>query len=219
MAELYFSKPECWAPGLEDNDTLWQQWAAGKIQIQNSCDAPKLEFTTPVFRRRLSQISRMTIQVVHALTEKIECKNLKQVFVSTRGEINRELQINSQLINDKEILPAAFSLSVFNAPVALATLACKLTAGYSVMFPSRENFYDALCCACSPVLCGDEKEIIFIYADECVPQEYSSVLKKEFLPFSFACIISSEKKDGWKKAELPDFANSTFEEFLKYLLT
>ena len=129
MAELYFSKPECWAPGLEDNDSLWQQWSAGKIQIQNSCDVPKLEFTTPVFRRRLSQISKMTIQVVHALTEKIECKNLKQVFVSTRGEINRELQINSQLINDKEILPAAFSLSVFNAPVALATLACKLTAG------------------------------------------------------------------------------------------
>ena len=194
MKELYFSKPSCWAPGVTSSKE-WEEWKQGTRNIQSSEEAPQLLFTTPIFRRRLSQLSKMTIQVVHDAVEMGACKNIKQVFVSMRGEIKREFTINEKLINEQEVSPSAFSLSVFNAPIALASIACELKGGYSVIFPSDDNFYQALMTACAPVLCEDEKEILFVYADELVPECYGDLRPKENLPLAFAAVISLEQKD------------------------
>ena len=107
---------------------------------ENQKEKPKLEFADPLFKRRLSQITRMTVQVLHDLVEEFpSAREYKQVFVSFRGEIEREFTINRGIIQDGEILPAGFSLSVFNAPIAAATLCLKLKSGYSVIYPSKEN--------------------------------------------------------------------------------
>ena len=132
-----------------------------KIYISDICsfvpevptEVPKLEFAEPLFKRRLSQISKMTIQVVHDIMEKTSLTDeTKLMFVSLRGEIKREFTINELLIEDGSILPASFSLSVFNTPIALATLCMKLKGGYSVIFPSKNNFLDAFKTAVAPVL-------------------------------------------------------------------
>lgn len=165
---------------------------------ENLREKPKLEFADPLFKRRLSQITRMTVQVLHDLVE--ECpaaREYKQVFVSFRGEIEREFTINRGIIQDGEILPAGFSLSVFNAPVAAATLCLKLKSGYSVIYPSKENFRDALYAAASPVLCGSEKNVVLVYADEYVPDEYGALQPAQNKPFAFACVLGEGAgKDG-----------------------
>ena len=94
------------------------------------------------------------------------------------------------------ILPAAFSLSVFNTPISSATLAFGLKGGYSVIYPSKNNFADALKTAVAPVLAGTEKEIILVYADELVPEVYGDKRPAENIPLAFAGIISSEKKEN-----------------------
>ena len=102
--DIYISDAVSWIPD-EDNS------------------APKLEFTDPLFKRRFSQITKMTVQVVHDLLEnRKDLKDSKLFFTSFRGEIKREFTINKTLIEDKMVLPAAFSLSVFNAPIALSPL-------------------------------------------------------------------------------------------------
>ena len=74
---------------------------------ENLREKPKLEFADPLFKRRLSQITRMTVQVLHDLVE--ECpavREYKQVFVSFRGEIEREFTINRELFRtEKFFLP------------------------------------------------------------------------------------------------------------------
>ena len=157
---------------------------------ENQKEKPKLEFADPLFKRRLSQITRMTVQVLHDLVEEFpSAREYKQVFVSFRGEIEREFTINRGIIQDGEILPAGFSLSVFNAPIAAATLCLKLKSGYSVIYPSKENFRDALYAAASPVLCGSEKNVVLVYADEYVPDEYGALQPAQNKPFAFACVL------------------------------
>lgn len=213
MKELYLSHISPWAPGLLDNKENWQKWAKGEsgVQIEQTKDSPKLEYTDPLFRRRLSQISKMTIHTIHNLIESINAQNpdsfdkeTKIVFCSLRGEIEREFTINKSLIEDEMILPAGFSLSVFNTPVALATLAFNLTGGYSVLYPSKNNFADCFKAAVAPLLAGTEKQIIFVYADELVPEVYGQNRPAENIPFSFATLISTEKEDKAIRLNIDD---------------
>ena len=221
MKEIYISGISKWAPGLANDEALWQKWARGdsQTQIEQIKESPKLEYTDPLFRRRLSQITKMTVEVVHELLEKTNIsKETKIVFISLRGEIEREFTINKGIIEDGMILPAGFSLSVFNTPVSSATLAFGLKGGYSVLYPSKNDFSQAFKTAAAPVLAGTEKEIILVYADELVPECYGDKRPQENIPLAFACVISSEKKD--KCIMIDDFANAGKSpvEFLRFLL-
>ena len=185
MNKIYISKVVSWAPPAE-----------------NPGEAPKIEFTPPLFRRRLSQLCKMVIQAVHDIIEETGCGDIKQAFISTHGDIKRQLDVSRQSLVDKEILPASFSYSVFNAPIALASLACKLKSGYSVIFPQNDDFKDAFQTAIAPVLCGDEESEILVYGNELIPEEYEgndnatapdgSRLNE---PFVFAAVLSAEKND------------------------
>lgn len=215
MSELYVSSVSPWAPGVITSED-WDLWKKNEKEITQAKESPKLEFTDPLFRRRLSQISKMTVQVVHDLIEKNpEAVNYKQVFVSFRGEIEREFSINEGIIEDTEIMPAGFSLSVFNTPIALATLSLKLKSGYSVIYPSKENFISALQGAVAPVLCGAEENIIFIYADEYVPSEYGNLQPVPNEPLAFAAVVSSKKINN--AVLLKEFPNTPVD-FLRMFL-
>ncbi len=193
------------------NICLW------KPNPQDLSAAPKLEFTEPVFRRRLSQLSKMTIQVVHDFFQAGIDRSTKIVFSSMRGEIAREYKINETLIKDGEILPASFSLSTFNAPIALATIAENLRGGYSAVYPSQGNFSDALLAACAAVLCGREKQVAFVYAEELVPECYAEIFRGENSPLAFAALLSASSQNSdldvqFNLENLP----KTPQEFLSY---
>jgi hypothetical protein len=134
---------------------------------------PDISFTDSRFRRRLSLISRMTIRVLHDIMPMPE--ETKLFFVSFRGELNQQFRVNKMLIEEGEILPAAFSLSVFNAPPALASMALKLNAGYTALYPGKGGFSSALDAAVSFLLAGNpgaQKSAALVYADESPVEAY-----------------------------------------------
>ena len=102
---VFCSRPACWAPGLESPGD-WLNWADGGKAIEKSGGNPTLEFTSPLFRRRLSQLSRMTVRVVHDALEMTGCGDIKQSFISLRGEITRQLSMEKALITEETVLPA-----------------------------------------------------------------------------------------------------------------
>ncbi len=219
MKEIYISGITKWAPGLSDDNSLWESWLKGDAKIEEIKESPKLEYTDPLFRRRLSQITKMTVHVIHSLLEKTNIsKETKLVFISLRGEIEREFTINKGIIEEGMILPAGFSLSVFNTPISSASLAFGLKGGYSVLYPSRNNFSEAFKAAVAPIVAGTEKEIILVYADELVPEVYGEKRPKENIPLAFACVVSAEKNTNG--VYLDDFSNvgESPAEFLKFLL-
>ena len=155
--------------------------------------SPEIAFTEPLFRRRLSQISKMTIQVVHDLFPVGE--NTKMLFLSFRGELSKQYKINKMQIEDGTITPAVFSFSVFNAPVALAAMALGLKGGYSAIYPRENSFRDGLKSANAALFSGAEDELIFVYADEEIPPEYTPLLSGHSPPFAFALLLSRKSGD------------------------
>lgn len=199
---LYFSKISHWAPSLQ-SDADWNDWALGKRSIEISSSSPKLEFTTPLFRRRLSQLTKMTVQVVHDSLLEGRDKDGREIFndakiffTSFRGEIKREFSINEELIKEGDVLPASFSLSVFNTAPALATIAMGVKNGYTVVFPSGGNFQFSLQAAFSSLLCGREESLLFVYGDEMIPCDYGSFSCQ---PFAFATLVSGKKTSSPSK--------------------
>jgi hypothetical protein len=174
-AELYIARFSAWAPGIT-NSGEWKKWAAGtRIKCSEEAssredETPEIAFTDSLFRRRLSQISKMTIQVVHDLLPLDEAT--KMFFISFRGELARQYKINKMVIEDKAIMPAAFSLSVFNAPIALVSMALGIKGGYTAIYPGGNSFADGLASAEAALLSGTRDELLLVYADEKVPQEY-----------------------------------------------
>jgi hypothetical protein len=201
IVSLYITRLCAWAPGIESPGE-WDEWAQGRRKIVCDAKSPAIAFTDPLFRRRLSQISKMTVQVVHGLLPVEE--DTKIFFVSFRGELARQYQINKMLIEEKSLMPAAFSLSVFNAPAALASIALGLKGGYSALYPGNSSFAAALSAAEAsfpsetpfpketPALSSVTGELIFVYADEQPPPEYGRYFNECPFPLAFAFLLTRE---------------------------
>jgi len=182
-----------WAPGI-GNPAEWDEWAQGKRDISGGAKGPELSFAEPMFRRRLSQISKMTVQVVHGLLP--VALDTKIFFLSFRGELSRQFQINKMLIEEKTVSPAAFSLSVFNAPVALASMALGLKGGYSALYPGKDSFAAGLKAAEAALWSGQAGELAFVYADEEAPPEYACFSGECPSPAAFGLLLSRTPGQG-----------------------
>jgi len=186
-------------------------------------EAPKLEYLSPLFRRRLTQLTRMTVEVVHDLLEKnpgFDKDNTKIIFSSFSGEIGQTYKVNQQFNEDKEIKPATFSLSVYNCPVAQATIAFGLTAGYVAIYPKEDDFFSALQAGAAPLLSGEEKEVLFVFADEKIGEAYKDVplygkSSQNKQPLAFAALLTTDKTD--KEINLDHFKQGTPLSFIEEL--
>jgi hypothetical protein len=213
VSAVYISRFSAWAPQLE-NLGEWRKWVAENRKLPGSGESPALKFIDPLFRRRLSRISRMTIQVLHDLLPLGE--DTKILFFSFRGEITRQLRINQELIREQTVSPAAFSLSVFNTPVAAAAIALKLQAGYSAVYPGGERFDTGLWTAAAPVAAGNAERIALVYADESAPEEYGPLRPQENTSLALGVILSCRKPAGALPLEAAD--GTSPENFLRSLL-
>jgi len=135
----------------------------------------------------------MTIQVTHDL--KLS-PDTKIIFFSYRGELGRQFQINKMLIEENALSPASFSLSVFNAPAALATMALGLKGGYSCVYPGNNSFSSCLTMVKAALLGSSLEEIAFIYADEEPPVEYNCLFNEPFLAISFGFLLTKIKNNN-----------------------
>jgi len=191
--EIHISRFSAWAPGIK-NAKEWEEWAQGKREMRCVSESPGIEFTNSMFRRRLSQISKMTIQVVHDLLPVKE--ETKILFLSFRGELSRQFIINKMQIETGSFSPAAFSFSVFNAPVASASMALGLKGGYTALFPINNSIKAGLIAADAMLNTGSADELVLVYADEKIPEEYSCLVPEPLPPFAFSLLLSRKPCSG-----------------------
>ena len=218
--DIYVKRFSAWAPGIESQEE-WSEWAQGNREMQALSKSPELGFTDPMFRRRLSQISKMTIQVVHDLLP-ID-NNTHMFFLSFRGELSKQFSINKMMINDKALMPAAFSLSVFNAPIALASMALGLKGGYTALYPANNSF-DMGFAAASAALesrlskqTENNSEIVLVYADEMIPSEYIEIHNGNPMPLAFSLLLT-KKPCRTGQLALSNNKNISPQDFLKALI-
>lgn len=139
---------------------------------------PDVSFVPMLTRRRLSYISRMVVLVSNQISQDKDGNKLtpcKVTFASQFGEISQQLKISQTLIESGTVSPAHFSLSVFNAAVANASILETNTAGYSAVFSGKDAFSTGLtdCLAALENEASDTRT--FIFADELIPETYAPV--------------------------------------------
>lgn len=139
---------------------------------------PDVSFVPMLTRRRLSYVSRMVVLVSDQISRDKKGNKLppcKVTFASQFGEITQQLKISETLIDTGMVSPAHFSLSVFNASVANASILESNTAGYSAVFSGKDAFATGFtdCLAALEVENTDSRT--FIFADELIPETYAPV--------------------------------------------
>jgi hypothetical protein len=200
--------------------TFVSRFASWRPGPENPRESPALSFTDSNFRRRLSQISKMTIQVVHDIMPVPH--NAKMIFTSFRGDLNRQLSINKHRIEEGSLSPASFSLSVFNAPPALASIALGLKGGYTAIYPAGDSLAAAFACARARLEAEEGSALIFVYADEWRTDEYAALSGGPALAFALLLARDSGGAEGGAGGGFPledPFPGETPAEFLSRLET
>jgi len=189
----FAARLSAWAPGVE-GAAEWDEWARGARPISPGAKGPEVAFADPMLRRRLSRVSKMAMRAAAGLMPIAD--GAKLFFASFRGELARQLQINSMLAAEGEVGPAAFSLSVFNAPAALATMALGLKGGYAALYPAGDSFAACLDAAEAALFSGAAEELAFVYADEEAPPEYAGFSGECPEPAAFGLLLSKSERPG-----------------------
>ena len=139
---------------------------------------PDVSFVPMLTRRRLSYVSRMVVLVSDQVSRDKNGNKLepcKVTFASQFGEITQQLKISETLIDTGMVSPAHFSLSVFNASIANASILESNTAGYSAVFSGKDAFTTGLTDCLAALENEPGKSRTFIFADELIPETYAPV--------------------------------------------
>lgn len=155
-----------WAPGLTDTEA-WRAWAR-QPSLPTGTERPELSTFPPLLRRRAERLARMALATAQALRGADDCP---KIFASARGEIQRSVQMLTELAQEGRVGPGPFSLSVHNAVAALDSIAHQDTGYYSAVAAGRETAEAALVEACALLADGADRVLVTVY-DETLPDIY-----------------------------------------------
>ncbi len=188
-----------WAPGL-GSPQEWAAWAEGRRQLESGDAAPALGHLPALFKRRLSQLSRMVLHVGHELCP--EPREVKTVFASAYGEIGQQLKLTASLLDSGEVAPSVFSLSVFNAPVALLSIAEKNTARGIALHAGAASFETALWDALALLRHSGDPEVLLLAADEAIPAPFDELAAAGHVPYALGLLLGGAPTEGSRPLEL-----------------
>lgn len=205
---IYICRFSFWAPGLETAEDL-AAYVRGDKNLSCVSAVPALPFVPMLMRRRLSDVSKMAVYVNHFVSEGLP--EAKITFASEFGEVRQQLKISEHLIETETVSPAAFSLSVFNAPVSCATIVEKNMAGYSAAYAGAGSFLNGLRDCADALSTGEGGERVFLFADELVPEVYAPVVEGyPNVPCAMALRLSAEKQSGCIELDIDEIPETHF---------
>lgn len=192
LRELAFLGWAAWAPGIETEAT-WREWVCTGATMPQGDSAPPLSHLGAMFKRRLSQLSRMTLHVGREALRGGGCGAI--VFASRFGEVGQQFKITRVLCDADEVSPAAFSLSVFNAPASLLSIAEGLTCPTEAIFAGDDAFPVGFLEAQSRVVAGDGP-VLLILADEALPELYRPISDPPYGAWALALLLGADEGKG-----------------------
>ena len=136
------------------------EWQASEAEPK-----PALAFLPGGERRRLTELERAVLQVVHEVMP--EGRELPVVMASRWGEIGVTLKLMRQFHEEREMSPAGFSNSVHNAAAGHVSRLHGNHATYTAVAAGAESYAMGLLEASTY-----PGEVIFVYAEESTPEFY-----------------------------------------------
>lgn len=155
-----------------------------KLYIKDYCrkkaDDTDVSFLPPMTRRKLSALDKTALCIMNECLSRLNEneRNIKIVFASRYGELDRLKKLVSQYTQENEVSPATFSGSVHNSTVGQFSLLNKITESYNSVSAEKDTFGAGLIEA---VITAKDSHVLYCYCDAVTPDSAEG----------FGCIISS----------------------------
>lgn len=167
----------------------WKAFAKGERESEKSNQEPKVDHLPPLFRRRLSHLSKLSLKAAHDCLEGKQ--NVKAVFVSRYGEINTTESLLTQLAQKEALSPTQFSLSVHNTASGLYTISEKVKEASTAVSGGENSFEVGILSGLGMLLNADEA--LVVYGEELLSERYQSLVKECPPPHAVALLLSKEE--------------------------
>ena len=158
-----------------DKFAFWRESETEKI--------PDVSFIPPMLRRRMTNIEKIAISMANMVG--CDCHDYRVIFASRFGEWQQTINLIKQFYSDREMSPAGFSNSVHNAATGHLSLLTHNIQSYTSIAAGEKTLEMGLLEAFTT-----KKPVLFIYAEETAPDEYSHMFSKPFLAHAMACFIT-----------------------------
>jgi hypothetical protein len=179
-----------WAPGVE-TPAKWRLWAQGDIQISDE-GSPDVDFLPPMFRRRLSRLSRMALRAAYDCLGKNPAP-VRTVFCSRHGELARTAELLNSIVAAEALSPTAFSMSVHNTASGLYSIAQQDKSASSAVASGidtlESGFLDAVCA----LNASAEPGMMLVIADERPPEPFNTVVDMDLPAYAAAFLLARNK--------------------------
>ncbi|AUI66525.1 MULTISPECIES: beta-ketoacyl synthase chain length factor [Glaesserella] len=164
---------------------------------QNSEDwedfSPKLAFLSPLKRRRLSDSARLFFEAAWELTAQDE--NLPVVYASSNSEINRSFALWQTLLQEGDVSPTSFSLSVHNALVGQWSEMRQVKTETTAITARKDNLETALLEA-NLLLNDSYDKVLVVVCESPLYAEYNAQPVQR-QPFAYALAMIVEKGEQY----------------------
>lgn len=194
MKEILFNIKNwsAFAPELE-NQQDWQDWAKGlKFVSSDHSLTPKVDFIPAMSRRRLSQLTKMSLQTAFDCAGNLN-HNIESVFASRYGEWQQTVKLLKNITEKEEISPAGFSLSVHNSAAGIYSITNKNKSAYTAISANEFTFQAALIEALGRL--QSQENILLIVGEEAIPDFYNSIYPQDFFPYTTAFLLSKKNPE------------------------
>lgn len=185
-----------WAPGLETREQ-WLAWSR-EPRLTARDGAPAVRFVPALQRRRLSQLAKMTLQMVQELAG---TQHAGFVVASRHGEVHSCISMLSEIAREQPLSPTVFSHSVHNAPAGLLSITTGNCAPSSSIAAGRETLIHGLIEALA-LSQRRAAPVVLVCADEALPAQLEQFADEGSCSYAFGAVVSAAHDDGEIKLRL-----------------
>ncbi len=173
---------KAWSPGI-DTPSKWNSFFAGQVNFDFD-QLPDVNFLPPLFRRKLTPLSRMVFATVNQLADQAPLKNAPIIFASRHGELDISIDLINAEINNTPLSPAKFSFSVHNSPAGLLSIHYQNTAPTNALAAGKKTLQMSLIEAEN--ILNEWDNCLLIYADLPLVETYKEFRDEEEFPI---CLV------------------------------
>jgi len=146
-------------------------------------------YVAPLYRRRLGRLARGMLHCAGRVCP--EPLDMRVVFASRHGEMERTVAVLQDLALGNEISPTLFSLSVHNSVAGLWSILKANRGPSTALAAGAETFVWGLLDAYSAIEEDPSKPVLYVFGDDRLPDLFQPFLPAEVVPHAFALLLGT----------------------------
>lgn len=144
-------------------------------------------YVAPLYRRRLGRLARGMLHCAGRVCP--EPGDMRVVFASRHGEMERTVAVLGDLAQGAELSPTLFSLSVHNSVAGLWSILKENHGPSTALAAGAETFAWGLLEALAAVEEDRSHPVLYVFGDDRLPEVYQPFAPADIVPHAIALLL------------------------------